>query len=374
MEIIPFNKPTTIGSELKYITNVFNSDKTCSDGSYTKRCELFFENKYKFTKTILTTSCTSALEISALLIDIKPNDEIIIPSFTFVSTANAFAKQGAKIIFADSKKYSPNINVDNIEKLITKQTKAIIIVHYAGISVDMDKILALTKKYNLFLIEDAAQAIDSYYNKKPLGSFGHLSAFSFHETKNIQCGEGGLLVINDKKLIDKAEILSNNGTNKAAFTRGEVDKYEWISIGSSYKPAETIAAQLYAQLENIDIIQKKRISIWNSYYNKLKDIPQISLPKIPDYASNNGHMFYFTCDTEEVRNNLIKHLKNKNITATFHYQCLHKSPFYTLNNKYKELVNAENFEKTLIRLPLYFELSDDDIDFISNKIKYFFEK
>ena len=374
MELIPFNKPFIIGSELEYISSVINANNTCSDGIYTKKCESFFEDKYKFTKTILTTSCTTALEMSALLINIKPNDEVIIPSYTYVSTANAFAKQGAKIIFADSKKDSPNIDENKIEQLITKRTKAIVIVHYAGIAVDIDKIITITKKHNLFLIEDSAQSINSYYKNKPLGSFGHLSAFSFHETKNIQCGEGGLLVINDKRLINRAEIISNNGTNKAAFIRGDVNKYEWLNIGSSYKPADTIAAHLFAQLENIDIIQKKRIEIWNSYYNKLKDIPQISLPKIPDYASNNGHMFYFTCKTEDIRNNLIKHLKNKNITATFHYQCLHKSPYYTLNNKVIKLPNAEKFEKRLIRLPLYFELSDDDIYFISNEIKYFFEK
>jgi len=374
MEIIPFNKPTIIGSELEYINNVINSDKTCSNGFYTKKCELFFEQKYLFTKTILTNSCTSALEMSALLIDLKADDEIIIPSFTFVSTANAFAKQGIKIIFADSKSDSPNIDETIIEKLITKNTKAIVIVHYAGIAVDMDKIIDLTQKYNLFLIEDSAQAINSFYKKRPLGSFGHLSAFSFHETKNIQSGEGGLLVINDKKLIEKAELLSNNGTNKAAFTRGEVDKYEWISIGSSFKPADTIAAHLYAQLINIDKIQAKRIDIWNRYFEKLNQITNIDIPVINDYATNNGHMFFITCKSEQIRNSLIEFLKTNNITATFHYQCLHKSPFYLQNNLTQSLPNAERFEKTLLRLPLYYDLSIKQVDFICKQIITFFNE
>ena len=374
MPLIPFNKPTIIGSELEYITNVINSDKTCSDGLYTKKCESFFENKYKFKKTILTTSCTTALEMSALLIDLKQGDEIIIPTFTYVSTANAFAKQGAKIIFADSKNNSPNIDVDKLEQLITDKTKAIVIVHYAGIAVDMDKIIAIIKKYNIFLIEDSAQAMDSYYKGRALGNFGHLSAFSFHETKNIQCGEGGLLVINDKKLINKAEIISNNGTNKAAFTRGEVDKYEWLNIGSSYKPADINAAHLFAQIENIDKIQKKRIDLWNRYYKNIIHITNIKLPFINDYATNNGHIFYIICTTENERNNLIKHLKLKNIIATFHYQCLHKSPFHTKNNKKIELPNAEGFEKTIVRLPLFYDLSFEQVDYISNEVISFFNK
>ena len=372
MKIIPFNKLTTIGNELNYIKNVISSDKTCSDGIYTKKCELFFETKYNFNKTILTTSCTSALEMSALLINIKPNDEVIIPSFTYVSTANAFAKQGAKIVFADSKPNSPNIDEHKIEQLITKNTKAIIVVHYAGISVDMDKILSIVKKYNLYLIEDAAQAINSFYKGKALGSFGNLATFSFHETKNIQCGEGGLLVVNDNNLVEKAEIISNNGTNKSAFIRGEINKYEWISIGSSYKPSDINAAHLFAQLENIDIIENKRINLWNKYYENLKNISDISLPKINSYATNNGHMFYFICKTETVRNSLIKHLKTKNIIATFHYQCLHKSPYYKLKNEIIELANCENFEKTLIRLPLYYELTFEQINYITNEIKNYF--
>ncbi len=370
--MIPFNKPTIIGSELEYISNVINSDKTCSDGFYTKKCESFLEHKYKFTKTILTTSCTSALEMSALLIGIEKGDEVIIPSFTYVSTANAFAREGAKIIFADSKNNSPNIDEDKIEQLITNKTKAIVIVHYAGIACNMNKIMSIANKHNIYIIEDAAQAINSYYKNKALGSFGHLSAFSFHETKNIQSGEGGLLIVNDKNLIEKADIISNNGTNKAAFIRGEVNKYEWLNIGSSYKPSDINAAYLFAQIENIDKIHQKRIDLWNRYYKNFKEISNIKLPFINEYATNNGHIFYIICESEEQRKNLIKHLKEKDITATFHYQCLHKSPYYLSQNKAQQLVNAENFEKTIVRLPLFYDLSIEQVDYISNEVIKFF--
>ena len=372
---VSFNKIANFDSRNEYISTVINSNTTSANGSYTKKCESFFENKYNFNKTILTTSCTSALEMCALILDLKPKDEIIMPSFTYVSTANAFAKQGAKIIFADSKTNSPNIDEEKLEKLITKDTKAIVIVHYAGIAANMEKILKIAEKHNIYIIEDAAQAIDSYYKDKALGSFGHLSALSFHETKNIQCGEGGLLIINDKNLIQKAEIISNNGTNKGAFTRGEVDKYEWIGIGSSYKPSDIIAAYLLSQLENIELIQQKRIKLWNKYFKNLQDLKAKEIQIItPDsFSTINAHMFYLICRNEAERNMLITHLKTKNITATFHYQCLHKSPYYLINNTYNKLNNAEKFEKTIIRLPLFYNLTIEEVNYISNEVIEFFK-
>jgi len=287
-----------------------------------QKMSIIFERKYGFKKALLTTSCTDALEMCALLCDIKEGDEVIVPSYTFVSSALAFVRQGANIIFADSKSENPCIDEDKIEALITSNTKAIVIVHYAGVACDMDKIMALAQKYNLVVIEDAAQAIDSYYKGKPLGSIGHLSTFSFHETKNINSGEGGLLAINDEKYISRAEIIWEKGTNRAEFFRGEVDKYNWVDIGSSFLPSEIIAAYLWAQLENLKIIQNKRKLIWNNYYNGLRSWAidnDIEVPNIPAYATNNGHMFYLTCKNIEQRTQIINYLKSKSILSVFHY-------------------------------------------------------
>ncbi len=283
MDKIPFNKPYLTGNEKNNLESILNFKHFACNGQFAQKCEQFFEQKYNFNKAILTTSCTSALEICAILLNISQNDEIIIPSYTYVSTANAFEKQGAKIVFADSKKDSPNIDENEIEKLITNKTKAIVVVHYAGIAVDMHKILKIAKTYNLFVIEDAAHSINSYFKEKALGSFGNLATFSFHETKNIQCGEGGMLVINDKTLENRAEIVSMNGTNKSAFIKGNVAKYEWVDIGSTFLPNEITAAFLLAQLEQINIIQQKRIEIWDNYYNNLQILEnnnKIILPKI----------------------------------------------------------------------------------------------
>jgi dTDP-4-amino-4,6-dideoxygalactose transaminase len=377
---IPFNKPYLTGKETHFIEDAVNTGKISGNGKYTQLCQSFFENKYAFKKCLLTTSCTDALEMAAILLDIKEGDEVIAPSFTFVSTVNAFILRGAKIVFADSKKEHPGIDEDTIEELITPKTKAIVVVHYAGIASNMDKIMDIAQKQNLFVVEDAAQAIDNYYinskgEKKALGSIGHLATFSFHETKNIISGEGGMLVINNEQFIKRAEIIWEKGTNRSAFFRGEVDKYNWVDIGSSFLPSEIIAAFLWAQLENLDDIQNKRKHLWNLYYSGLKYLQEkglIQLPTLPNYSTNNAHMFYFNCKNLEHRTNLLKHLKQKNILAVFHYISLHKSPFYAKNYDGKDLPNSDIYSDCLVRLPLFYELKEEEIEHIITSIHEFF--
>lgn len=367
--MIPFNKPYLTGKETQYIEDAVKSGKISGNGKYTVKCQTFFEQNYGFKKCLLTTSCTDALEMAAILIDLQAGDEVIIPSYTFVSSANAFVLRGANIVFADSSKDNPNIDADTIESLITPKTKAIVPVHYAGIACDMDKIMELANKYNLYVIEDAAQAIDSYYIgkdgiKKALGSIGHLAAFSFHETKNIISGEGGMLAINDEKFINRAEIIWEKGTNRSSFFRGEVDKYGWVDIGSSFLPSEIIAAFLWAQLENLESIQKKRKKIWNEYYLNLKDWAEsnnIALPIIPEYATNNAHMFYLVCNNLEQRTALIRKLKDNDILAVFHYISLHKSPYFLKSHEDERLPQTELYTDCLVRLPLFFELQTESI-------------
>lgn len=370
--IIPFNKPFLTGKETHYLYDAVNSGKISGNGKYTQKCQAFFENKYGFKKALLTTSCTDALEMCAMLANINEGDEVIVPSFTFVSTAIAFVRQGAKIIFADSYESNPNIDADKIEALITKKTKAIVPVHYAGVACDMDKIMDLASKYNLLVIEDAAQAIDSYYlckdgKKKALGSIGHMAAFSFHETKNIISGEGGMLTINDEKFINRAEIIWEKGTNRAEFFRGEVNKYGWVDTGSSFLPSEIISAFLWAQLEKIDDIQSKRKEIWEKYYYGLKNWAidkKIKLPFVPDFATNNGHMFYLVCNSLDQRSSIIKKLKDNQILSVFHYLSLHSSPFYQDKYKGEELVNSDKYTNCLLRLPFYFELTSEQLNLI----------
>ena len=368
---IPFNKPYLSGKELHYIEEAIRSGKISGNGMFTKKCQEFFEKSFGINKALLTTSCTDALEMSAILADIKPGDEVIVPSYTFVSTALAFMRQGAKIIFADSRPDHPGIDESKIESLISEKTKAIVPVHYAGVACDMDAIMKLSEKYNLIVIEDAAQAIDSFYKDKPLGSIGHFATFSFHETKNIVSGEGGLLAINDDRFVERAEIVWEKGTNRTKFFRGEVDKYGWVDTGSSFLPSEIIAAYLWAQLENIKSIQEKRKKIWKTYHRELKtwaENNQTLTPEIPEYATNNAHMYYLICRTNTQRDYLIKYLKNHNIHAVFHYLSLHKSKYY--RNKYsgRKLPNADRYTNRLVRLPFYNELSEEDIGRISKII------
>ena len=372
---IPFNKPFLTGNELKFIEEAVMGGKISGNGVFTQKCHNFFTEKYQFKKVLLTTSCTDALEMAAILLDIQPGDEVIMPSYTFVSTANAFVLRGAKIIFADSEKNSPNIDADKIEELITSKTKAIVPVHYAGISCDMEKIMSIANKHNIFVVEDAAQAIDSYFYDKPLGSIGHLAAFSFHETKNIISGEGGMLVVNDDRFIKRAEIIWEKGTNRAQFFRGEVNKYGWVDIGSSFLPSEITAAFLYAQLINIQQIQQKRISIWNKYYNNLKPLKEkgvIELPKLPAYATNNAHMFYIICKDNKTQQDLLAFLKENGILATFHYISLHSSPFYADKHDGRELPMSDYYTEHLIRLPLFYSLTDEQQSEVINDINLFF--
>lgn len=373
---IGFNKPYLTGKETQYILEAVSSAKISGDGAFSKRCHSFFEEQYGFKKVFLTTSCTDALEMAALLIDIKPGDEVIMPSFTFVSTANAFVLRGAKIIFADSRHDHPGMDEDAVALLITPKTKAIVVVHYAGVATDMDIIMALAEKHKLFVIEDAAQAIDGYYKAKPLGSIGHLAAFSFHETKNIMCGEGGMLVVNEEHFIKRAEIIREKGTNRSAFFRGEIDKYGWVDIGSSFLPSDILAAFLFAQLEHLDSIQKKRKLIWDIYAEQLKPLKEkgfLSLPYIPGYAGNNAHMFYIVCNNLQQRTNLIQHLLNNHINAVFHYQSLHKSTFYTSLHDGRILTQADRFTDCLVRLPMYFELEIEEVTLICNLVKAFYK-
>jgi dTDP-4-amino-4,6-dideoxygalactose transaminase len=372
--MIPFNKPYLTGNETKYIEDAVKSGKISGNGKYTKMCQDFFEKNYGFQKCLLTTSCTDALEMAAILLNIQPEDEVIMPSYTFVSTANAFVLRGAKIVFADSMENHPNIDVTKIESLITSKTKAIVPVHYAGISCDMDTIMDLAKKYNLFVVEDAAQAIDSYFmgkdgTKKALGSIGHLAAFSFHETKNIISGEGGMLAINDPQFVERAEIIWEKGTNRSAFFRGEINKYGWVDIGSSFLPSEIVAAFLWAQLENLENIQNQRKKHWNKYYESLQNWAlenDTQLPFVPNYATNNAHMFYLVCKSLEQRNQLIEKLKNNNILAVFHYISLHKSPFYVEKHDGRTLPKTDEFTDKLVRLPLFYEL---DVEIVIKNIK-----
>ena len=372
---IPFNKPFLTGKETKYITKAVNYGQLSGNGAYTKICQKFFETQYGFKKTLLTTSCTDALEMSAILLDIKPGDEVIVPSYTFVSTALAFTRQGAKVVFADSGLDEPNIDVTKIENLITPKTKAIVVVHYAGVAVDMDKIMNLSKKYNIKVVEDAAQAIDSYYKGKPLGGIGHLATFSFHETKNIISGEGGMLVINDKDYFDRAEIIWEKGTNRAEFFRGEVNKYGWVDTGSSFLPSDIIAAFLYAQLEHLNDIQKKRIHIWNSYHKAFQAIKsKVILPTIPAYATVNGHMYYIVTKSLKERNELIQFLKERNIHAVFHYLSLHQSDYYRHHfNERPNLPMSDFYTDRLLRLPLFYTLTEKELNFIIKSILNFYE-
>ncbi len=373
---IPYNKPFLVGNELKYIQDAIENGQLAGNGYYTKKCQEFFETRYSFKKCFLTTSCTDALEMAAILANIKEDDEVIMPSFTFVSTANAFVLRGAKIVFADSENDTPNIDLSKVEELITDKTKVLVVVHYAGVACDMDKAIEIANKYNLLLIEDAAQAIDSYYKSVPLGSFGNLATFSFHETKNIISGEGGMLVVNDGNLVRRAEIIWEKGTNRAEFFRGEVNKYEWVDIGSSFLPSELTAAFLYAQLENMDIIQNKRKKIWNYYYEELKPLEEkgiIRLPKIPSYATNNAHIFYIICKKAETRNNLLTNLKQNGILAVSHYISLHSSPYYITKHDGRSLHYSDFYSDCLIRLPLYFDINEEELNYIVSKIKIFYE-
>lgn len=372
--MIPFNKPYLTGKEAHYLYQAVYSGKLSGNGMFTQKCQQFFEGRYGFRKTLLTTSCTDALEMAALLLNIQEGDEVIMPSYTFVSTSNAFVLRGAKIVFADSYANNPNMDVAQIAALISPKTKAIVVVHYAGVACDMGAIMDLAKQHNIYVVEDAAQAIDASYEGQALGGIGHLAAFSFHETKNIIAGEGGLLVVNDEKFVERAEVIWEKGTNRAAFFRGEVDKYGWVDVGSSFLPSEVVAAFLYAQLENLDAIQTQRKHIWTYYHQAFQSIKdKIQLPFLPNYASNNAHLYYLVCENLEMRSALIQHLRAQDIHAVFHYLSLHKSPYYKNKHDGRTLPNCDHFSDCLVRLPLYFELTDEQLEHICQAVLSFFD-
>ncbi|HRJ85094.1 MAG TPA: dTDP-4-amino-4,6-dideoxygalactose transaminase [Ignavibacteria bacterium] len=377
MKNIPFNRPFLIGNELEYIKQAIATGKISGDGLFTKKASDFFTGKFGFRKTLLTSSCTDALEMAAILCNISPGDEVILPSYTFVSTANAFALRGAKLVFADSLSDLPNIDPAEIERLITSKTRAIVVVHYGGIACMMDEIMDIARANNLFVIEDAAQAIDSYYKGKPLGSIGQLGAFSFHETKNVISGEGGMITVNKEELIRRAEIIREKGTNRAAFFRGEVDKYNWVDIGSSFLPSEITAAFLFAQLENLDTIQKQRIKLWKTYHSLLTGLEEkgyIKLLKIPGFATNNAHLFCVLCRSLKERTALAQYLKKAGVLSVFHYLSLHKSPYYSGKYSGNELPNSDMYSDRLLRLPMFYELTADDVEYITCKINDFYHK
>ena len=379
MAHIAFNKPYLTGKEAHYMYQAVYTGKLSGNGVFTKKCQQFFEEKYGFKKAICTTSGTDALEMAAILCDVKPGDEVIVPSYTFVSSALAFVRQGARIIFADSCENNPNIDADKIEALITDKTKVIVPVHYAGVSCDMDKIMDIANRHNLFVVEDAAQAIDSYYKGKPLGGIGHFGCFSFHETKNVTAGgEGGLLVVNDERFIRRAEIIWEKGTNRAAFFRGMVNKYGWVDTGSSFLPSEINSAFLWAQLESLGTIQNRRKVIWNMYYEGLKELSAkgfFTMPDLPDFATNNAHMFYIVCRNLEERTGLIACLKEKSIYAAFHYLSLHLSDYYREHHvgEIPNLPSCDRFADCLVRLPMFYELKDEEVAEVINLINDFYE-
>ena len=370
---IPFNKPHLTGKEAHYMYQAVADGKLSGNGAFTKKCQQFFEDRYGFKKCLLTTSCTDALEMAAILCDIQPGDEVIVPSYTFVSSALAFVRAGAKIVFADSMQSNPNIDAEKIEALITSRAKAIVPVHYAGVACDMDRIMEIAEKYNLLVVEDAAQAIDSYYKGRPLGTIGHMSAFSFHETKNIIAGEGGMLCINDERFIRRAEIIWEKGTNRAEFFRGEVNKYGWVDTGSSFLPSEVVAAFLWAQLEHLDDIQTRRKHLWELYHFNLSPLALspnslIALPGLPEYATNNAHMFYLVCNNLEQRTKLIQRLKDSGILAVFHYLSLHSSPYYSEKHDGRDLPECDRYADCLVRLPMYYDLKDEEVTTICDII------
>jgi len=375
--MIPFNRAPVVGNEQGFIQQAIESRVLCGDGPYSKKSEALIQDMTGCKKVLLTPSCTAALEMAGLLLDLQPGDEVIMPSYTFVSTANAFALRRAKIIFVDVSPGTMNIDPECIARAITSKTKAIVPVHYAGVACDMSKIMALAEKHNLFVVEDAAQAIGSYYLDKPLGTIGHLGTFSFHETKNITSGgEGGALLINDLTMLKRAEIIREKGTNRSLFFRGSVDKYSWVDIGSSYLPSEIQAAFLYGQLLLIHNVKSNRVASWDKYAKELAELAQqghIELPTLPDYATNNGHMFYLKCSDLEERTALITHLRQAEIGAVFHYVPLHSSKAGLQFGEFigDDKVTTSHSER-LLRLPLFYGITASELSRVVDKVKSFY--
>jgi dTDP-4-amino-4,6-dideoxygalactose transaminase len=374
--MLPFNKPFLTGKETEFIEKAFLEGKFSGNGYFTRKCHDFFKDHFGFEHCFLTNSATAALEMAALLCGIEKDDEVIIPSYTFVSSATPFASRGAKIIFCDCENSSPNMDVEVLKKLITPKTKAIVAVHYAGMACDMDAVMSIASQHNLFVIEDAAHSITSSYKNTFLGSIGHCSAFSFHETKNISSGQGGMLVINDSTLTERAKIVWEKGTNRAEMETGKASKYEWVDLGSNFYPSEITAALLYSQLLSLELIQFRRKQIWETYHTNLVLLEKkgkIQLPTLKYYQSNNFHIFYLVCKSVAERDALIDYLKINNVLAVFHYMCLHKSPYIKgITDFQDELPNAEKYANTLVRLPIFVDLELNQVEKISELIISFY--
>lgn len=374
--MIKFNVPPFIGDEITNIQKAIDSQKICGDGRFTKSCNIWMEERFNANKVLLTTSCTHALEMAAILADIKPGDEVIMPSYTFVSTADAFVQRGATIVFVDIRPDTMNIDENLIEDAITDKTKAIVVVHYAGVSCEMDTITDIAKRHNLFVVEDAAQGVMSTYKGKALGTIGDFGCYSFHETKNYSMGEGGAILIKDDKYIEKAEITREKGTNRSQFFRGQIDKYTWVDYGSSYLPSELNAAYLYAQLKNADKINENRLNSWNLYYDLLKPLADggfIELPHIPEGCEHNAHMFYIKAKDLEERTKLIKFMKDNEISLAFHYIPLHSAPAGLKFGRFHgEDVYTTKESDRLVRLPMYYGLSTEEIQYVVKYIKKFY--
>ena len=361
--MIPFNRPFMPPRGLEYISQAFKSGKVSGDGVFTRQCEAFIQARYGSPRALMTTSCTDALELAALLCRVKPDDEVVLPSFTFVSTANAFALRGAKLLFVDSLPNHPNLDPAAVEEVLSPRTKVIVPVHYAGVAANLDPLVRMARDVGAFVVEDAAQAIEATYRGRPLGSIGDFGAFSFHETKNVHCGEGGMLVVRHATEVSRAEILREKGTNRSAFFRGEIDKYGWVDIGSSFLPSDILAALLWAQLEDLADISLHRHRLWTRYFEALTPLQStgwLQLPVIPRDAGHNAHTFYVVLESEAVRTDLIEHLKKRGVMAVFHYQALHSSPYFAHQHDGRPLPNARRFSECLLRLPLFHDLGEEE--------------
>jgi len=370
--MIPFNRPYFTGKESDCLAETINAGHVSGNGQMTKKCHAFFETRWGFKKCLLTSSCTDALEMCALLLDLKEGDEVIVPAYTFVSSALAFTREGARIVFVDSRTDRPGMDEGAIEAAVTPKTKAIVVVHYAGVACDMDVIMSIADRRGITVIEDAAQAVDSYYKGRPLGGIGHLGCFSFHETKNIHCGEGGMLVVNDERFLARSEILWEKGTNRSQFFRGEANKYGWVDTGSSFLASDLTAACLYGQLECLDLIQGERLKLWNWYYEALAErnlAGLVRLPFVPSYATNNAHNFHLIAKDHELRDEIIRSLKAAGYHSTFHYLALNHSEYHLHSNQYIECKHAEMYEECLVRLPFYIGIKKEEVQEMSEIIE-----
>ena len=375
--MIPFNIPPYVGKELDYVRQAVESHKICGDGQFTKKCSKWMEERFGAQKVLLTTSGTTALDMAALLCDIQPGDEVILPSFTFSSTATAFVLAGAKLVFVDVRPDTMNIDETKIEAAITDKTRVIVPVHYAGVACEMDTIMAIARKYNLKVVEDAAQGVMSTYKGRPLGTIGDFGCFSFHETKNYSMGEGGALIINDPAYNERAEIMREKGTNRSRFLRGQVDKYTWVDFGDSYLPSDMNAAYLWAQLEKADEINNDRLATWNTYqeaFRSLEAAGKVALPTIPEDCVHNAHMYYLKCKDLEERTEFISYLKEHGVQAVFHYVPLHSAPAGAKFGRFhgEDKYTTDTFER-LLRMPMYYGLTHDEVEFVCDKIKEFYK-